>query len=50
MTPARHGEAILAAARHGSLRTVPNAGHATPIEAPAAVAALLRSFIFGGHA
>jgi 3-oxoadipate enol-lactonase len=48
MTPARHGEAIVACAQRGQLRLIPNAGHATPIEAPAAVAAELRPFILGG--
>ncbi len=44
MTPARHGRALLRHATDGRLRTVPEAGHAAPIERPAAVAAELRAF------
>ncbi|MDF1524432.1 MAG: alpha/beta hydrolase, partial [Trueperaceae bacterium] len=44
MTPVRHGRALLAHAADGRLATVPEAGHAAPIERPAAVAALLRPF------
>lgn len=44
MTPARHGRALLRHAADGRLVTVPDAGHAAPIERPAAVAAALRAF------
>ena len=44
MTPARHGRALLRHAADGRLATVPEAGHAAPIERPTAVAAALRSF------
>jgi 3-oxoadipate enol-lactonase len=44
MTPARHGRALLRHAADGRLATVPEAGHAAPIERPAAVAAALRAF------
>lgn len=44
MTPARHGRALLRHAADGRLATVPDAGHAAPIERPAAVAAALRAF------
>ncbi len=44
MTPARHGRALLRHAVDGRLATVPEAGHAAPIERPAAVAATLRAF------
>jgi 3-oxoadipate enol-lactonase len=44
MTPARHGRALLRHARDGRLVTVSDAGHAAPIERPAAVAAALRAF------
>jgi 3-oxoadipate enol-lactonase len=44
MTPARHGRALLRHAANGRLATVPEAGHAAPIERPAAVAAALRTF------
>jgi len=44
MTPVRHGRALLAHAADGRLATLPDAGHAAPIERPAAVAAALRAF------
>jgi 3-oxoadipate enol-lactonase len=44
MTPARHGRALLRHAADGRLAIVPEAGHAAPIERPAAVAAALRAF------
>jgi 3-oxoadipate enol-lactonase/3-oxoadipate enol-lactonase/4-carboxymuconolactone decarboxylase len=44
MTPARHGRALLRHAADGRLATVPEAGHAAPIERPTAVAAALRAF------
>ena len=44
MTPARHGRALLRHAFDGRLATVPEAGHAAPVERPAAVAAALRAF------
>ena len=44
MTPVRHGRALLRHAAAGRLATIPDAGHASPIERPAAVAAALRSF------
>ena len=44
MTPARHGRALLEHARDGRLVLVPEAGHASPLERPAAVAAALRAF------
>ena len=44
MTPVRHGRALLRHAVDGRLTTVPEAGHAAPIERPAAVATALRAF------
>jgi 3-oxoadipate enol-lactonase len=44
MTPVRHGRALLRHAADGRLATMPEAGHAAPIERPAAVAAALRAF------
>lgn len=44
MTPARHGRALLRHAADGRLAIVREAGHAAPIERPAAVAAALRAF------
>ncbi len=44
MTPARHGRALLRHAADGRLVSVPDAGHAAPIERPVAVAAALRAF------
>ncbi len=44
MTPARHGRALLTHAADGRLVTVPEAGHAAPIERPDAVARALRTF------
>ena len=44
MTPVRHGRALLRHAHDGHLATVPEAGHAAPIERPAEVAAALRAF------
>ena len=44
MTPARHGRALARHAANGRFVSVPDAGHAAPIERPEAVAAALRAF------
>lgn len=44
MTPARHGRVLLTHAADGRLVTIAEAGHASPIEQPTAVARALRTF------
>jgi len=49
LSPPRYSLELLTAAGRGSLAIVPRAGHAAPIERPAAVAAELHAFLARSH-